>query len=42
VEKMNFIYAADINEAVETAFKMKGNDAKATIIPDGVAVIVRR
>ena len=42
VEKMNFIHAAGLDEAVETAFKIKGSDAKVTIIPDGVAVIVRR
>ena len=42
VEKMNFVYASSIEEAMETAFRIKGTDATVTVIPDGVAVITRR
>jgi len=41
VEKMNFVYASSIEEAMETAFRIKGTDATVTVIPDGVAVITR-
>ncbi len=42
VEHMHFIYASSIDDAVETAFAIKGKDASVTVIPDGVGVIVRR
>ncbi len=42
VEKMNFIHAADMDDALDKAFRLKGSDAKITVIPDGVAVITRR
>ena len=42
VEKMNFVYAASIDEAMAIAYERKGPDATVTVIPDGVAVITRR
>ncbi len=42
VEKMNFVYAETLEEAMQTAFSLKGEQAKITVIPDGVAVITRR
>lgn len=42
VEKMGFIYAKDVNEALDKALKIKGKDTKVTVIPDGVAVIVKK
>jgi nickel-dependent lactate racemase len=42
VEKMNFVYASSITEAMAIAYKLKGADATVTVIPDGVAVITRR
>lgn len=42
VEKMGFIYASDVNEALDKALMIKGNEAKVTVIPDGVAVIVKK
>lgn len=41
IRKMNIIPAASINEALEMAYQMKGCNASATVIPDGVSVIVR-
>ena len=42
VEKMNFIYASNMDEALEKAYALKGEKAKITIIPDGVAVITKQ
>lgn len=42
VEKMGFMYAETVDEALAAAFILKGEDAKVTVIPDGVAVIVRK
>jgi len=42
LEKMNFIPAATVEEALEKAREMKGPGARVTVIPDGVSVIVRR
>ena len=42
VEKMNFIYAENMTEAIEKARSIKGREPKITVIPDGVGVIVRR
>lgn len=40
VRSMHMDHAYTFNEALEKAFKLKGNDAKITVIPDGVSVIV--
>ncbi|KOA19439.1 hypothetical protein CLHOM_22300 [Clostridium homopropionicum DSM 5847] len=40
VKNMHMDHAYTFNEALEKAFKLKGNDAKITVIPDGVSVIV--
>lgn len=40
VEACKCIYAASAEEALAMAKEMKGQDAKVTIIPDGVSVIV--
>lgn len=40
VEKANMIPAADMDDAMEKAYGMKGRDASVTVIPDGVSVIV--
>lgn len=42
VEKMNFISADSIGDALYKARFLKGQDAGITVIPDGVGVIVRR
>jgi nickel-dependent lactate racemase len=42
VEKMGFLYAENVNAALNLAFKIKGNKAKVTVIPDGVSVIIKR
>ena len=42
VERMNFVYASSLEEAMAIAYKLKGADATVTVIPDGVAVITRR
>lgn len=42
VEKMHFIHASTMEEALEKASALKGSEAKITVIPDGVGVIVRR
>ena len=42
VERMKFIHASNLTEALEKAYKIKGHDSKITVIPDGVAVITRR
>lgn len=41
VEQMGFIYANDVNKAMKIAYEIKGNEAKVTVIPDGVAVIIK-
>ncbi|MGD1820191.1 MAG: nickel-dependent lactate racemase [Pleomorphochaeta sp.] len=41
VEKMGFIYAENPKEALDLAYEIKGNKAKVTVIPDGVAVIIK-
>lgn len=40
VKNMHMDHAYTFNEALEKAFKLKGNDAKITVIPDGVSVVV--
>lgn len=42
VEKMGFVYAESADEALQKAYGMKGKDAKVTVIPDGVSVIVQK
>ena len=34
-------HALTFDEALKRAFEIKGKDAKVTVIPDGVSVIVR-
>jgi nickel-dependent lactate racemase len=41
VEKMGFLYAEDVNAALHLAYKIKGEKAKVTVIPDGVSVIIK-
>jgi len=40
VKNMHMEHAYTFNEALEKAFKLRGNDATITVIPDGVSVIV--
>ncbi|MCK4981340.1 MAG: nickel-dependent lactate racemase [Victivallaceae bacterium] len=42
IKAMHMEHAFSINEAIETAFKIKGKNAKIAVIPDGVAVIVKK
>ena len=39
VEKANMIHALSLDEALETAYRLKGHDAKVVVIPDGVSVL---
>lgn len=41
VKELNLIPANTPDEALEIAYSLKGNDAKVTVIPDGVAVIIK-
>lgn len=38
--KANLIPAASLDEALETAYSIKGKDAGVVVIPDGVAVVI--
>ena len=40
IEDMKMMYAATIEEAVAKALEIKGQDAKFTVIPNGISVIV--
>ncbi|MEG2651557.1 MAG: nickel-dependent lactate racemase [Eubacterium sp.] len=42
IEEMKMIYAPDLNTAIAKAREIKGDDAKITVIPNGIAVIVTR
>jgi nickel-dependent lactate racemase len=42
IEEMKMIYAPDIDAAVAKARELKGPDAKFTVIPNGIAVMVSR
>ena len=42
VEDCKCLYAATAREALEMALEMKGRDAKVTVIPDGVSVVVEQ
>jgi len=39
--KMHMEHAYTYEEAIQRAFEITGKDAKITVIPDGVSVIVR-
>jgi nickel-dependent lactate racemase len=39
VKKCNMIPAANADEAMEIAYRLKGKDAKVVVIPDGVSVL---
>lgn len=41
VEKMGFLYSKNIDDALKLAYKIKGDKAKVTVIPDGVSVIIK-
>lgn len=41
VTDMHMLHAYTLEEALEKAFEIKGNDATVTVIPDGVSVIVK-
>ncbi|MCG8400695.1 MAG: nickel-dependent lactate racemase [Firmicutes bacterium] len=38
---MKMLHAATFDEALNTALRIKGKDARITVIPDGVAVVVK-
>lgn len=40
IKSMNIIPASTMDEAIAIAFRMKGEEASVTVIPDGVSVIV--
>lgn len=42
IKRMHMKHANTFEQALEMAFQLKGNDAKITIIPDGVSVVVNR
>ena len=37
---MHMELASNVDEALAMAFKIKGNDAKVAVIPDGLGVVV--
>lgn len=41
IKNMHMEHALNFEEALKRAFEIKGRDAKITVIPDGVSVIVR-
>jgi lactate racemase len=41
IKNMHMEHAFTFEEALQRAFEIKGKDAKVTVIPDGVSVIVR-
>lgn len=41
IKNMHMEHAFTLQEALQKAFSIKGEDAKVTVIPDGVAVIVK-
>ena len=41
IKRMHMQHAYTLDEALQRAFLIKGNDAKITVIPDGVGVIVK-
>ncbi len=38
---MHMTHAHTLEEALQLAYQIKGHDASVTVVPDGVAVIVR-
>lgn len=42
IKEMHMQHATTFQEALQRAFELKGKDAKVTVIPDGVSVIVRK
>ena len=42
LEHMGFLAARSFDEALSTAFRLRGGSASVTVIPDGVSVIVRK
>jgi len=42
IKAMHMEHALTIEEAIETALKIKGANAKIAVIPDGVSVIVKK
>ena len=42
VKKANLIPAKNLKEAMEKAFEIKGKDSDVVVIPDGVAVMIKR
>ncbi|AGX43490.1 nickel-dependent lactate racemase [Clostridium saccharobutylicum] len=40
IKDMHMDHASTIEEALNKAYKLKGNDAKVVVIPDGVSVVV--
>lgn len=42
IKDMHITHARTMEEALEIARKKKGKDAKITVIPDGVSVIVQK
>ncbi|SCY97067.1 nickel-dependent lactate racemase [Alkaliphilus peptidifermentans] len=42
VTDMHMLHAYTLDEALKMAYEMKGKDASITVIPDGVAVIVKK
>jgi nickel-dependent lactate racemase len=41
IEEMKMMYAASLDEAIEKALEIRGQDAKFTVIPNGIAVVVQ-
>jgi nickel-dependent lactate racemase len=41
IKNMHMLHAFTFEEALKKAFEIKGSDAKVTVIPDGVSVVVR-
>ncbi|MGV8980892.1 nickel-dependent lactate racemase [Clostridium sp.] len=41
ITKMHMKHATTFEKALQMAFEIKGNDAKITVIPDGVSVVVK-
>ena len=40
IEEMKMMYAASLDEALAMAHEIVGQDAKVTVIPNGISVIV--
>jgi nickel-dependent lactate racemase len=41
IKNMHMQHAFTFEEALERAFAIKGKDAKISVVPDGVSVVVR-